>query len=675
MAQPRIRTEFPHEIKEIENIWIPMPDGTRLAARIWLPVDAETNPVPAILEYLPYRKRDGTVERDHLTHPYFAGYGYASVRVDMRGTGDSEGVCLGEYLRQEQDDALAVIEWITAQPWCAGTVGMMGISWGGFNGLQVAARRPEGLKAVITLCSTDDRYADDIHFMGGAILTDKLSWGATAFTIAMTPPDPAIVGESWRKMWLERLENNGCWLMDWFRHQRRDAFWQHGSVCEDYSAITAAVYAIGGWADGYTNPVFRMMDNLNCPKKALIGPWAHKYPHFANPGPQIGFLQEALRWWDQHLKGIDTGIMDEPMIRAWLQDAHAPTPRHPERQGRWIAEDDWSMSNAGTAWHLTKEALLDSVPTQSAGRLTIKSPHTAGRTAPNWFQFGLGADGPTDQNGEAGLVWSVDSSPLSEQSDLFGFPRFTCTLACDRPIGQIGAVLSSVAPNGRATMISYGVLNLTHRISHSDPSPMPVGTDVTVEVQLNACGQVVPAGHRLRLALSSAYWPIIWPSPESATLDIDLSSARLFLPTRRASQRDSTLAPFHEAEGAAPLQAEALTEGNWYRRLISDIGTGTETLHRFNDTGEVRHAHTGLTIRYIQDETFSIHPDDPNSAFGNCKWRKSYAREGWKAEVETECSVRAQPEFWDIHATLIARENGTEIFRRDYEEAIPRDLV
>ncbi|MEY8839860.1 CocE/NonD family hydrolase, partial [Cribrihabitans sp. XS_ASV171] len=303
MQQIAIKTDFPRKVREIENIWIPMPDGTKLAARIWLPEDAEADPVPAILEYLPYRKRDGTVERDHLTHPYFAGHGYAGVRVDMRGTGDSEGVCLGEYLMQEQDDALAVIEWLAAQPWCSGKVGMIGISWGGFNGLQVAARQPQALGAVITLCSTDDRYADDIHFMGGAMLTEKLGWGATAFAIANTPPDPAIVGDRWRDMWVERLENNGLWFLDWVRHQRRDAFYQHGSICEDYSAVQVPVYAVGGYADGYTNPIFRMMQNLSCPRKALVGPWAHKYPHFATPGPRIGFLQEALRWWDQHLKG------------------------------------------------------------------------------------------------------------------------------------------------------------------------------------------------------------------------------------------------------------------------------------------------------------------------------------------------------------------------------------
>ena len=360
MTQIAIRTDFPRPVREIENTWIEMPDGVKLAARIWLPEDAEADPVPAILEYLPYRKSDGTVARDHLTHPYFAGHGYAGVRVDMRGTGDSEGVCLGEYLQQEQDDALAVIEWLARQPWCSGKVGMIGISWGGFNGLQIAARQPEALGAVITLCSTDDRYADDIHFMGGAMLTDKLAWGGTAFAIANTPPDPEIVGDRWRDMWLERLENNGLWLLDWVRHQRRDAFYAHGSICEDYGAVQVPVYAVGGYADGYTNPIFRMMQNLSCPRKALVGPWAHKYPHFATPEPRIGFLQECLRWWDQHLKGIDTGIMEEPMIRAWMQEPVAPDPASTERPGRWISALSWpSPATFEQVLHVTPEGLRD----------------------------------------------------------------------------------------------------------------------------------------------------------------------------------------------------------------------------------------------------------------------------------------------------------------------------
>ena len=340
-----IVTNFPKAVRVVEHILIPLKDGTRLAARIWLPEDAEQNPVPAILEYLPYRKRDGTYERDALTHPYLAGHGYAGVRVDLRGSGELTGLLFDEYAQQEQDDGVEVIAWLAAQPWCNGAVGMMGISWGGFNGLQIAARCPPALKAIVTICSTDDRYADDAHYMGGTFLTKAgLEWAFFFFSLMCLPPDPALVGDDWRAMWLERLANIPLFQDNWLAHQRRDAYWKHGSVCEDYAAIQCPVYAVGGWTDGYKNAIPRLLEGLQVPRKGLIGPWAHAYPHFAFPGPQIGFLQEILRWWDHWLKGIDTGVMNEPMLRAWMTESVKPATHHDTLPGRWVAEASWPAS-------------------------------------------------------------------------------------------------------------------------------------------------------------------------------------------------------------------------------------------------------------------------------------------------------------------------------------------
>ena len=665
-----VRTEFPRRVREVENLWIAMPDGTRLAARMWLPEDADADPVPAILEYLPYRKRDGTVERDALTHPWFAGHGYACLRVDMRGTGDSEGVCRGEYLRQEQDDALAVIAWVAAQPWCAGRVGMIGISWGGFNGLQVAALRPPALGAVITLCSTDDRYADDIHCMGGAVLTDKLAWGATAFAIAHTPPDPAIVGERWREMWLERLAGNGLWLLDWFRHQRRDGFWAHGSICEDWGAVEVPVYAVGGYADGYTNPVFRMMERLSCPRKALVGPWAHKYPHFAEPGPRIGFLQECLRWWDEHLKGRDTGIMEEPMIRAWMQEPAPPEPGPAERPGRWVALPAWpAPGTSERILHLTRTGLSD---TPGAAPLRVASPQTAGRTAGSWCAYGVVPDGPEDQNGEAGLVEAFETAPWTEDAEILGFPILRMRVAGDVPQANLAAVLSLVAPDGRAAFATHGVLNLSHRDGHAAPRPMPVGEEVEATLRLNVIGQRVPAGHRLRLALSTAYWPVVWPSPSAAALT--LTAARLVLPLA-PQEAPGPLPEFGPPEGAAPLDVETLEPGG-YRRIRSvDEATGVEITERIDDGGRQRHLHTGIELGVRSRETFRIHRDDPNSATGLCRWEKSFARGGWRAELTAEVSVQALSDVWRIAATLEARDADGLVDRREWREDVPRDMA
>jgi putative CocE/NonD family hydrolase len=387
----RVIEDFPFKTEIHDGVRIPMPDGVHLAALIWRPVGSDKRPVPAILEFLPYRRRDGTAERDALIHPYFAGHGYACLRVDIRGSGDSEGVLRGEYLKQEQDDAIAILEWLERQPWCTGKAGMIGISWGGFNGLQVAARRPKQLQAVISICSTDDRYADDIHFMGGALLLDKITWGSTMFSLNAAPPDPDVVGERWRELWMQRLNDSGFWIEDWLRHQRRDEFYRHGSVCENYDAIQCPVLAVGGWADGYSNALFRLLANLKGPRKGLVGPWAHKYPHFGKPGPQIGFLQECLRWWDKWLKGIETGIMDEPMLRAWIEEPIRPAPYNPVKPGRWVAENQWSPSGIKP---LSLPLSPGRLGMASQDVLTISSPQTTGLAAGKWCPYGMWADQP-----------------------------------------------------------------------------------------------------------------------------------------------------------------------------------------------------------------------------------------------------------------------------------------
>ena len=275
------------QVEAEENVFIPLRDGQRVAARIWRPV-GEVGPLPAVLEYIPYRKRDLTRGRDAVNHPYLAAHGYVCVRVDLRGSGDSDGVLVDEYREQELQDAEDVIAWLADQQWCDGNVGMMGISWGGFNSLQVAARRPPALKAIVSASATEDLYVDNMHYMGGCLLGDNLSEATVMLAFNSLPPDPEIVGDAWRQMWLERLRGSGLWLDTWLSHQRRDEYWRPASVSEDYSAIQCPVLAVGGWADGYTNAIFRLLEHLEVPCHGLIGPWGHKYPHIGVPGPPIG---------------------------------------------------------------------------------------------------------------------------------------------------------------------------------------------------------------------------------------------------------------------------------------------------------------------------------------------------------------------------------------------------
>jgi len=670
----KTRTRFPRKTRVIHHAVIPLSDGTKLSAMIWLPEDAEADPVPAILEYLPYRKRDGTSERDALNHPYFAGHGYAAVRVDMRGSGDSEGVLLGEYLKQEQDDALEILAWIAAQPWCTGSIGMIGISWGGFNGLQVAARKPPELKAVVSICSTDDRYADDIHYMGGSLLVDQVAWGSTMFAINATPPDPELVGEKWRDMWMERLENSGFWIEEWHRHQRRDEFYKHGSVCEDWSDIECPIYAVGGWADGYSNAVFRLVENLQSPCKGLIGPWAHKYPNFALPEPRIGFLQECLKWWDHWLKGIDTGIMDEPKLRVWMQDTVPPQPYYEERPGRWIAEENWPSAHIEATRYpfgLNKLEKPGAKPREQL--LEICSPQTVGMQAGKWCPYGLIPDVASDQRAEAGGSLVFDSAPQKRPLEIMGAPIVYLDIGADQQAAHVAVTLSEVLPDGAVTRLSYGILNLSHRDSHEDLKPIRTDERYRVEIKLNDCAQKIGVGSKIRIAISSAYWPIIWPSPRPVTLSIATGRSELELPVRSKRSEDARLRNFEAAENAPPLNATKLQPGDNQVSMDRDLYTNRHTYELFADDGMTRNNDTGWSFGSSSRRRYSICPNDPTSAEATFSWTKDFTRDGWSVSILADVHMSVTEDDYVITAELDAYEGDTRAYSNQWCHRIPRD--
>jgi uncharacterized protein len=641
-------TDFSRAIREIEHTLIPLHDGTRLAARIWLPEDAERNPVPAILEYLPYRKRSGTYERDALTHPWLAGHGYAAVRVDIRGSGESDGLLFDEYARQEQDDALEVIAWLAAQRWCSGAVGMMGISWGGFNALQVAARRPPALKAVIPLCSTDDRYRDDVHYMGGTVLRAGFGWASFLFGAMCHPPDPALVGDRWRAMWLERLENLPLFLETWLRHQTKDAYWKHGSVCENYGAIRCPVFAVGGWTDGYSNAIPRLLEHLTVPRKGLIGPWAHAYPHVAQPGPQVGFLQEALRWWDHWLKGIETGVMDEPMLRAWMTESVRPAPYHEELPGRWIAEPSWPPSGVTAhRLHLTDDGLRN-----DAARLTpraVCSAQTVGKAGGSWCPFGRAADQAGDQREDDAGSLVFDTAPLDARTEILGAAIVMLDIACDKSLANLAVRLCDAHPDGASLRVSYGILNLAHRDGSETPAPLQPGRRYRVRIRLNDAGSVFPAGHRIRLALSTNYWPMVWPSREVATVTI--FAGTLDLPVRSPRAADARLPPLPEPETAAPEPTTAVRPG------------------------VVRIDRIGLELGL--DGNFQCHvaAEDPLSAVTEMRYTQTVARAGWRTRTDTSMRMSCTHGTFELRAAMRAWEGNEEVCRRGWDRSIPRDFV
>lgn len=670
----KVVTEFPREIEKINHVWIPMSDGTRLAATIWLPKDAKENPVPAILEYIPYRKNDFTAIRDSARHPYFAGHGYASIRVDIRGSGDSDGILLDEYLKQEQDDALEVIDWIIKQPWSTGSVGMIGKSWGGFSGLQVAARKHPALKTIITLCSTDDRYNDDVHYKGGTILSsDMLWWASTMFVYNARPQDPEVVGESWRENWLDRLENTPPHVEEWMSHQRRDAYWKHGSVCENYSDIEIPVFAVSGWQDGYTNAVFRLIENLPN-SKGLMGPWAHEYPEVAIPEPAIGFLQECLKWWDKWLKGIETGIMDGPKFTAWIQDSELPQVTYDERPGKWVGEEAWPSENVNnkSLW-LAENSLVEEVKDQQ--EFLIPSVQEHGFYAGVFCPFGEPGDLPSDQRLENGKAVVFTSQPLEETIELLGQPVFNAEVSSDQENALLAVRLCDKAPTGESTLISWGILNLNHYKSQEYPEKLVPGQKYKVSIPLNVLGQQIPKGNRLEVALSPTYWPQAWPSPKPVTLTIySGEDTHLELPVRRPQKDDGVSIDFENPETAQVMEREILREERRTRHLLQDMIEGQWKLEDFSDEGERKLIENGIEHGSINKNTYIINENDPLSARVICEWELKVGRKEWQTKVKSHSEMKSDENNFYLINTLWAFENEEEIFKKTWEKEIPRDF-
>ena len=670
---------FPHAIRVVEDMRIPVADGVELSARVWLPVDADEKPVPAIVEYVPFRHRDFTAPRDAALHPWFAGHGYASLRLELRGSGDSSGIPLDEYVKQEQDDGLAALEWIANQPWCSGATGMIGISWGGFSGLQIAARRPPSLKAIITVDSTDDRFNDDIHYMGGCLLYANLSWGTQLFTYMMRPPDPVLSGDTWRQKWLERLEHAPFVLEDWTRHQSNDAYWQHGSVGQRFEDIECAVFAVCGWADSYSNATMRMAEGLQCPTRILVGPWGHTYPHIAVPGPRIGFLQEATRWWDRWLKGVDNGIDLEPKINVWMQGSVPPAPEYAERPGRWMTHPQWPSDDAAVHnfnLHVDKGLCKGCDDDRGRAHVSICSPETTGMFGGEWLPHGIGPEMPLDQRLEDGGALVFDSEVLDDPLVIHGAPILTLTGSSDTPTGQLAVTLSDVRPDGSICRITYGLLNLLHRDSREHPRPLEPGKVFTCKVQLNDVVQSVPAGHRLRLSIATQAWPLIWPAPDKMTFTLHTGTSGFSVPVYEGALEQNPEPHFEQPVLPAPLEVTWLRPVSRDRKIEHDVVAGlTRRIYR-KDDGWYRIEDHGLEVDSISTQDYWIRGSNGDGSGddvgGEFTTRLITRRGDWETCLDCRVNQTATREAFIITGELVASEKGKTVFTRQINTKIDR---
>ncbi|WP_244277674.1 CocE/NonD family hydrolase [Mesorhizobium erdmanii] len=631
--------------------------------------------MPVVVEMVPYRRRDGTVARDIDIHPWLAGHGIACARIDIRGSGDSDGDLADEYLPREQEDACEIITHLAALAWCNGNVGMTGISWGGFNALQVAARRPPALKAIITNCATDDRYADDIHYMGGALLTEQEMWSNFMLVKKAMAPDPQIVGDVWRAMWTSRLAATSSLSEIWLAHQRRDDYWRQGSVCEDFSAIECAVMAVCGWEDSYSNFVPRLLEHLPGPKLGIVGPWSHAYPCRGAPGPLIGYLQEALRWWRHWLVGEDTGIMAEPLYRVWVTGEERPQPFYlPDHAGSWAAEDEWpSPRIERRSLHLNASGL--GAEAAAGATLSVRSPATAGRDCGRWGGYGGSCpDMPIDQRREDGMGLCFDTPPLDDDLTLLGAPELDLLVSVDQPHVNLAARLCDVYPDGTSALMTYGVLNLSHRDSHQHPTPCPVGTPFRVRLKLNDFARIVPKGHRIRLALANQHWPILWPQPRLSTLSVASGDSTVMLPVRPPSERDRDVR-FEPAETAPPVPTTTLDEGFDRRIVTDDVGSGVQTIALTSNHGRRRYDDRAITVSSANSDTMSISGGDPLSAKLVTEYRWAIASGDADTEAIAITELTADETHFNLSWRLEARERGAIVHSASASRRIRRDFA
>ncbi|NUK52800.1 CocE/NonD family hydrolase [Streptomyces lunaelactis] len=659
----RIRTDFPYETAH-EDVRIPLADGTKLYARIWRPLTDE--PVPALLEYQPYRLSDWTAPRDRQRHPWYAGHGYASVRVDVRGHGNSEGLPGDEYDTTELADGVEVVNWLARQPWCTGRLGMFGISWGGIDALQIAALAPEPLKAIVTVCSSDDRYDNDAHYMGGSVLAvDMHARAAALLALVARPPDPLFAGDEWRELWLKRLEAVAPFVHTWLAHQIRDDYWKHASVCEDYSAIDAAVLAVGGWHDPYRDTVLRLVEHLPPDRvRGLIGPWPHQYPDRGRPpGPAIGFLQETLRWWDHHLKGIDNDVMSEPLLRSWISESHPPATGYPELPGRWVGDSAWPSP------HITP------VPYALQGApVIVDSPQHTGLDAGRFLPLGNDADLPPDQREEDARSACFEFPVTGDPIEILGRPRVTLRLRLDVPHGQAAARVCDVAPDGSSTLVTRGVLNLSARHGRERANAWPLGATEDVSFELNGIGHTFPPGHRIRLAVSSAYWPWIWPGTDSAGFTLDPAGSRLELPVREHTDEKFV---FEEPEQSEPLGVSVpatLDEQRPERLITRDVAKGEWKLEADPRYGGTRVHPDGLEFTEDALETYTIQERDPHSAHTRSDWTIRLHRPelAWDVRIETRSEITCDAADFITSDEVVCRHGEEIVFHRTWEKRIPR---
>ncbi|MGZ4125754.1 MAG: CocE/NonD family hydrolase [Actinomycetota bacterium] len=647
------------------NVFIPLSDGVRLAASVYLP---ETQgPWPALLEALPYRK-DDLLTGEHVYRRLRNEGDYAVCRLDVRGTGSSDGIAVDEYLPQEQDDLCEVVEWLSRQGWCTGAVGMFGTSYSGFNTIQTAMRRPPALRAIVPIYATDDRYTDDIHFGGG--IRKMIEFGYPLFMVSMNalPPVPSLAGDVWRQRWIERIDE----LVPWYgsiEEQNDGPFWRQGSLRPNYDLIDVPMMIVAGWADLYRNSALRMMEHLRVPKRLLMGPWCHMSPNRSIPGPRIDLVPEMIRWWDRWLREVPNGVDEEPPIAFFIQRSTPPEPDLGEVRGEWRFEPAWPPERRRE--HVLELASADRAGRPNAAEETLAvrgdvgtAAHIRGSYDP---PYGLPLDQRPDDAYSLVYEW-----PVEEELEILGNPRLEVTLRASSPVAFVSAKVEEVLEDGTSVLVSRGILNLTHRVSHTSPELAAGGQAYDISLELDATSRVFEPGRRIRLAIAGADWPNAWPPPEAGTLTIDTARTRLVLPAIFGPSPVEARPAFPPPpEDSHPTSDDGDDEPPVW--LIERDVYGRET--RVVSHGRAAGSSTdGSPWWQTEDVRASVRPLSPGTAGVEAISDTEIAWPEVTARARARLELRSDPTRYLFDLGLEVYENGELLRERHWERVVPRKL-
>lgn len=497
----------------LERAAIPMSDGVMLAVTLYMPKGAPHGArFPAVLNYLPYRKDDDEAQEQYGLLGYFARRGFVGAAVDIRGFGASGGTPPDrEYSAQEQADGEQVIAWLARQPWSNGKVGMLGISWGGFNSIQMAMRNPPALKAIVAVAATESLFKEDVHYIDGIAHIDEFELtmdlgqgrsGAPDYSLAPDVIGPRMSSKPWSLTYLE--------------HQRDGPFWH--SPERSLSAIRVPCFLIGGLHDGYRDSISRMLTQVSAPVKAWIGPWNHAWPTDSDYGPLYEWRNQAVRWFDHWLKGRNTGVLADPRLMIYLQHAYPPGPQDRAIPGLWRAYDGWPLR--GTQQErlfLQPDHALRRGASQS-GRDELRYVPSAGAES-GIFWWG---DLHPDMRSFDAYSLVYDTQPLAHDTAVMGYPHIHFNASATAPLADWVVRLEDLAPDGRVTLVTGAALDGAQRDSMTDPKPLEPGRLYTFSFDLHLASYVFPKGHRIRVALANAMWPTLWPTPYPMITTVEL---------------------------------------------------------------------------------------------------------------------------------------------------------